>query len=149
MGIDFGEKRIGVALSDPTGTLASPHDVVRRRASKRMPLKALERIARTHDVDRLVAGLPLELSGEENDWCVEVRKAGDELARRLDVPVAYVDERMTSVRAERKVRSSGLPRSKREEKERVDAGAAALILQAWLDAPERAERESRERESRP
>jgi len=60
MGIDFGEKRIGVALSDPTGTLASPHDVVRRRASKRMPLKALERIARTHDVERLVAGLPLE-----------------------------------------------------------------------------------------
>lgn len=139
MGIDFGRKRIGVALSDPTGTLASPHDVVRRRPGKRMPLKALERIARTHEVGRLVAGLPLELSGKENTWCDEVREAGDELARRLDVPVAYVDERMTSVRAERKVRTSGLPRSKREEKERVDAGAAALILQAWLDTPERAE----------
>lgn len=139
MGIDFGGKRIGVALSDPTGTLASPHDVVTRRAGKRMPLAALERIARTYDVERLVVGLPLELSGEENEWCAEVRQAGDELARRLDAPVSYVDERMTSVRAERKVRSSGLPRSRREEKERVDAGAAALILQSWLDAPERAE----------
>lgn len=133
LGVDFGERRIGVAVSDPTGTIASPLEVVRRRAGKRVPLAALERIAREHEVARLVVGLPLDLSGGENEWCARVRESGDELARRLDVPVAYVDERMTSVRARRAVRGSGLPRSKREEKGRVDAAAASLILQAWLD----------------
>lgn len=135
LGIDFGERRIGVAMSDPTGTLASPHDTLTRRKGKRMPLAALARIARKHEVEQLVVGLPLDLAGEENEWCREVREAGDALAERLGLPVAYVDERMTSVRAERSIRSSGLPRSKREEKGRIDAAAAAVILQGWLDRP--------------
>lgn len=133
LGIDFGERRIGLALSDPTGTLASPLDTVVRRSGKRMPLARIERIAREHGVDRLVVGLPLTLEGTENDWCEEVRTHGDELARRLDVPVSYVDERMSSVRAERAVRGAGLPKSKREDKARVDAAAAAVILQTHLD----------------
>ncbi|HZD05337.1 MAG TPA: Holliday junction resolvase RuvX [Longimicrobiales bacterium] len=136
LGIDFGERRIGVALSDPTGTIASPHETVHRRKGKRMPLASLERIARRHAVKRVVVGLPLDPSGAENEWCARVRAAGDELARRLDVPVTYVDERMTSVRAERTIRSIGLPRSRREEKGRIDAAAAALILQSWLDRGE-------------
>ena len=134
--MDFGERRIGLALSDPTATLASPLDTVTRRASKRMPLTTLEQVAREHEVERLVVGLPLDLSGEETEWCREVRRAGDELARRLQVPVTYVDERMTSVRAERAIRGAGLPRSKREEKGRVDAAAAAVILQMYLDGRE-------------
>lgn len=133
MGIDFGERRIGVALSDPTGTLASPSEVVTRRRGKRMPLASLERIARRREVEQLVVGLPLDLSGRETEWCREVRAAGTALAARLDLPVAFVDERMTSVSAERAVRRPDVPRSQREEKGRVDAAAAALILQAWLD----------------
>lgn len=81
----------------------------------------------------VVVGLPLDLAGEENEWCAEVREAGDALGERLEVPVAYVDERMTSVRATRAVRSVGLNKKQREEKGRVDAAAAALILQTWLD----------------
>ena len=135
LGIDFGERRIGVALSDPTATLASPLDTVVRRTGKRPPLAHLEALARSHEVARLVVGLPLDLRGEENEWCAQVRAMGDELGRRLGVPVAYVDERLTSVQAERAVRSSGLRRSQREEKGRVDAGAATLILQGWLDRP--------------
>lgn len=133
LGIDFGESRIGVALSDPTGTIASPLETVRRRRGKRPPLRRLEEIAQAHGVTRLVVGLPLDLSGNETPWCGEVRAMGDALAARMDVPVAYVDERFTSARAERAVRGIGLPRSRREEKGRVDAAAAALILQAWLD----------------
>lgn len=133
LGIDFGERRIGVALSDPTGTLASPLDTLHKRKSKRMPLRALEEIARAHHVERLVVGLPLGPEGGETEWCVRVREAGDELARRLGVDVEYVDERMTSVWAEDAVRSAGHPRSKREEKDRIDAAAAALILQIHLD----------------
>jgi putative Holliday junction resolvase len=134
LGVDVGERRIGLAVSDPTGTIASPLDTVTRRRGKRPPWRAMEETARRHDVGQLVVGLPLDLEGEENEWCAEVRVLGDEFGRRLDVPVDYVDERMTSVRAERAVRSVGLPRSRREEKGRVDAAAAALILQSWLDA---------------
>jgi putative pre-16S rRNA nuclease len=92
-------------------------------------------IAETHEVGQVVVGLPLGLDGEENEWCAEVRKVGDKLAERLGAPVAYVDERLTSVRAERAIRSIGLSKHDREQKGRVDAAAAQLILQAWLDNP--------------
>ena len=137
LGIDFGERRIGLALSDPTATLASPLETLVRRPGKRPPLKVLEEIARAHAVARLVVGLPLDLSGEENEWCRAVRASADELARRLAVPVEYVDERFTSAAAARAVRGSGLGRTERERKERVDRAAAALILQRWLDTRRR------------
>ena len=133
MGIDFGEKRTGVAVSDPTGTLASPLTTLARRAGKRPPLKDLEALARSHDVVGLVVGLPLDLKGKETEWCREVRRAGDELGRRLAIPVEYIDERFSSVQATRALRASGLPKSQRERKDRVDRAAAAVVLQAWLD----------------
>ena len=131
--MDFGEVRVGLALSDETGTLASPLPTLRRRRGKRPPLKALTEIGRQHEVEAVVFGLPLELTGEESEWTREVRSVGEDLGGRLGVPVHFVDERLTSVRAERTVRSLGLPKGKREEKERVDQAAAVLILQAWLD----------------
>ncbi len=133
LGVDFGERRIGLAVSDPTGTIASPLETVTRRRGKRPPWRRIKELAEAHDVERAVVGLPLDLTGEENEWCAEVRTLGEELGRRLEVPVDYVDERMTSVRAERAVRSVGLKKSDREEKGRIDAAAAALILQSWLD----------------
>jgi putative Holliday junction resolvase len=135
MGIDFGLKRIGLAVSDPSGTVATPLETLQRRAGKRPPLAKLEQLGRDLDVERLVVGLPLGLDGEETEWCAEVRGVGEKLAGRLGVPVAFVDERLTSVRAERAVRSLGLPKRARESKERFDAAAAQLILQAWLDQP--------------
>jgi putative Holliday junction resolvase len=142
LGVDFGARRVGVAVSDETGTLASPLPTLERRAGKRPPISALAALGVAHDVEAVVFGLPLELSGEESDWTREVRAVGDALGARLDVPVHYVDERMTSVRAERNVRSSGLPLRKREEKGRVDAEAAVLILQQWLDAERRRRQEA-------
>jgi len=136
MGIDFGRRRIGLALSDPTGTVATPLETLERRTGKRAPLSRMERIGRERGVERLVVGLPLDLDGRETEWCVEVRELGERLGQRLGVPVAFVDERLTSVRAERAVRSMGLRKRERERKARVDAAAAQLILQAWLDRPE-------------
>lgn len=136
MGVDFGEVRVGLALSDETGTLASPLCTLRRRRGKRPPFARIEEAARAHGVEALVFGLPLDLAGEESDWCREVRRAAKELGSRLQVPVHLVDERLSSVRAERAVRTAGLPLHKREEKERVDAAAAAIILQDWLDRRE-------------
>jgi len=134
--MDYGLRRIGLAVSDPTGTLASPVDTLVRRKGKRPPLRRMEEIAREREVDMLIVGLPLDLDGKENDWCVEVREVGDALAERLDVPVAYVDERFSSVQAEQAVRSIGLGKRKKEDKARVDAAAAAVILQSWLDGRE-------------
>jgi putative Holliday junction resolvase len=138
MGIDFGERRTGVALSDPTWSLATPLDTLTRRPGKRPPIRALEELARTHEVVRIVVGLPLDLRGEETLWCAQVREAADKLGRRLETPVEYVDERFSSVRAEQAVRTIGLPKRVREQKGRVDRAAAALILQSWLDARKRA-----------
>lgn len=138
LGIDFGEKRVGMAVSDPTGTLASPVGTLQRRRGKRPPVQALAQVAAEHEVEKIVLGLPLTPHGEEDDWCREVRAVGTALSERTGLPVVYVDERFSSRRAERNIRSSGLPRHRREEKERVDAGAAAVILQAFLDgAPPR------------
>lgn len=136
LGVDFGERRIGLAISDDTGTLASPLGALHRRVGKRPPLVHIERAAREQGVGALVFGLPLELSGEDSEWTREVREVARKVGERLDLPVHLVDERMTSVRAERGVRSAGLPRGKREEKDRVDAAAAAIILQTWLDRRE-------------
>jgi putative pre-16S rRNA nuclease len=133
LGIDLGERRIGVALSDPTRTLAQPHPTLKRRAGKRWPISTMVDFASTHGVTDVVVGLPLALSGDETEWCATVREVGDEIGRRANIPVHYIDERMTSVRAERAVRSLGLPKHKREQKGRIDAAAAVLILQAWLD----------------
>lgn len=134
LGIDYGERRVGLALSDPTATIAQPLPTLQRRRGKRPPVAAVARLADEHDVSEIVVGLPLTPAGDESDWTREVRAFGDALASRTGLPVAYVDERMTSARAERAVRSIGMSKRQREEKERVDAAAAILILQAYLDS---------------
>jgi putative Holliday junction resolvase len=141
LGIDFGERRVGVAVSDPTGTVASPLPTLKRRAGKRPPLAALEALAREYDAVAFVLGLPLTPRGEDSHWTRTVREVGAALARRTGLPVHLHDERFTSVQAERAVRNIGLPKGKREEKDRIDAAAAVLILQSWLNS--RTEEEKR------
>lgn len=133
LGIDYGERRIGLALSDPSAMIAQPLTALLRRRGKRPPFADIERVIREHDVGELVVGLPLTSDGEESDWTRETRAFGDKLAARTGLAVHYQDERMTSARAERVVRGIGLPKLEREQKGRVDAAAAALILQAYLD----------------
>lgn len=133
LGIDFGERRIGLALSDPSATIAQPLPTLTRRAGKRAPIHAIVEIIRQHDVQRIVVGLPLNLAGDETEWTATVREFAGKLHQRAGVPVDFLDERLTSVQAERAVRSSGLKRSEREQKHRVDAAAAVLLLQTYLD----------------
>jgi putative Holliday junction resolvase len=132
MAFDYGEKRIGVAVSDPTRTIASPLTTLARRPGKRPPWPEISRLVQDHEVDEAVIGLPLGLDGEEGAWAAEVRGFGAELERRTSLPVRWVDERMTSVMAERAIRDMGLKRSDRQQKERVDSTAAAMILDGWL-----------------
>ncbi len=138
LGLDFGERRVGLAISDPTATIAQPLPALTRRAGKRPPVEAIARIAEEHEATDIVIGLPLTLEGEESDWTRAVRAFGQRLAERTGLPVHYVDERLSSVRAERAVRSLGLPKRERERKDRVDTAAAMLLLQAYLDGRGRA-----------
>jgi putative holliday junction resolvase len=131
--LDYGERRIGVAISDPSRTIASPLTTLVRRRGKRPPWPELAAIVSEREVEEVVVGLPLEMDGSEGDWAEEVRRFGGEVARRTGLPVRWVDERLSSVEAERAVRESGLPRRKREEKARIDASAAALILRSFLE----------------
>lgn len=133
LGIDFGERRIGLALSDPSATIAQPLPTLIRRAGKRPPIAAIVQIIQDQAVERAVVGLPLDLSGEETEWTATVREFAGKLQERAGVPVEFVDERLTSVQAERAVRSLGLKRSEREQKQRIDAAAAVLLLQTFLD----------------
>lgn len=134
LGIDYGERRIGLALSDPLGMIAQPLPTLTRRRGKRPPVAPLARLAEENEAEAIVVGLPLTSGGDESDWTREVRAFGDALADRTGLPVAYQDERMTSVRAERAIRSLNLPKVRRENKDRIDAAAAVLILQAYLDS---------------
>ncbi len=138
LGIDLGERRVGVAVSDPTGSIAQPLPTLRRRAGKRMPLATLQNLAEQYEVQGIVVGLPLAPSGDDTEWTRTVREAASKLEERSGVPVHLVDERFTSKSAERAIRGLGLPKKKREQKGRVDAAAAVLILQSWLDARARA-----------
>ena len=137
LGVDYGERRIGLAVSDPSGTIAQPLPTLTRRAGKRPPVQAIARTAAEWQVDAIVVGLPLTLEGDDSDWTRETRAFAARLGERAGVPVHLIDERMTSVRAEQAVRSLGLRRSAREDKTRVDAAAAMLILQAFLDRSDR------------
>jgi putative holliday junction resolvase len=129
---DYGERRIGVAVSDPTRTIATPLATLTRRPGKRPPWPEIAKLVEEQEADEAVVGLPLDLAGEEGAWAAEVRAFGSDLARRTGLPVRWVDERLSSVLAERSIRGMGLKKSQREEKERVDAAAAAVILESWL-----------------
>ncbi len=128
MALDLGEKRIGVALSDPTQTIARPLAIL-PCASRRAVVEALRRLIAAHDVERVVIGLPRSLSGEEGPQARWVRREAEALARHLPVPVVLWDERLSTATAQayRAMRS-------RRSREPLDAEAAAVILQDYLEA---------------
>ena len=133
LALDYGERRIGVAVSDPTATIAQPLPTLTRRAGKRAPVAKIVDIVAEHDVAEIVVGLPLTLAGDDSDWTRSVREFASKLEQRTGLPVHLMDERLTSVMAERAVRSLALKKSQREQKERVDAAAAMILLQSFLD----------------
>ena len=130
LAIDYGERRIGLAVSDPTRTIASPAGFVTRRAGKRPPVAELVRQAKTLEATALVLGLPLDDDGNETPRSEEVRRVAAELERRTGLSVTLVDERYTTAAALRAIREmDGSTRGRRGD---VDALAAAILLQHAL-----------------
>ncbi|HET9440015.1 MAG TPA: Holliday junction resolvase RuvX, partial [Longimicrobiales bacterium] len=97
------------------------------------PIAAIVEVIQQNEVERVVVGLPLDLAGEETEWTQTVRDFANKLQQRATIPVDFLDERLTSVQAERAVRASGLKKTEREQKARIDAAAAVLLLQTFLD----------------
>jgi putative Holliday junction resolvase len=128
--IDYGERRIGLAVSDPSGTIASPVGVIVRRPGKRPPAAELARRAADLGATGIVIGLPLDGNGDETPRSAEVRDLGAKLEDRTGLPVRYVDERYTSAAALRAVREMG--GSTKGRKGDVDALAATILLQHAL-----------------
>ena len=130
LAIDWGERRIGLAISDPAGIIASPAGVIERRAGKRAPIAELVRRTVSLEARGIVMGLPLDGEGEETVRSTECRRVAAELARRTALPVSLLDERFTTAAALRAVRDMG--GSTRGRKGDVDALAATVLLQQAL-----------------
>jgi putative holliday junction resolvase len=131
LGIDVGAVRVGVALSDPDGLLATPLVTVARDAERDSDLATIAQLAAEHDVVQVVVGLPRTLAGREGPAAEAARAFADALAGVLTVPVVLSDERLTTVVATRQLRESG--RRGRRQRAVVDQAAAVAILQGWLD----------------
>jgi putative pre-16S rRNA nuclease len=142
LGVDLGEKRIGLAVADRDGGRAIPLATLRRSPSTAADAEALARVAAVQDVDELVVGLPLHANGEAGAQAAATRAWTDAVGPILGLPVTFRDERLTSHLAEQRVgpmkrgRSGGPPtRAQRDAyRARIDREAAAIILQDELDA---------------
>jgi putative pre-16S rRNA nuclease len=131
LGLDVGDVRIGVALSDETATLASGI-LTLRRVGRRRDVEAIAALVREREVEGVVVGLPWRLDGTLGSQGEKVASFARALRRVLGVPVVTWDERLTSVAADERLAEAGVRR--RERKARLDRAAATLILQDYLDA---------------
>ncbi len=129
--MDFGLRRVGSAISDPGHRIASPLEVYERRNDD-LDAQHYCKLAREHEVARIVVGLPVHTSGREGQLATLARQWGSWLASATGLPVVYADERYTSVEADNLMIQSGLKRQKR--KELRDKLAAQILLQGYLDA---------------
>jgi putative Holliday junction resolvase len=130
LGLDIGRKRIGVAGCDRTGLIATGLTTLYRQSFATL-VDELKLLVQERQAQLLVVGLPLTMNGEEGSQARQTRKLGDRLSRTLNLPIVYIDERLTSVEAEQLIQAER--RSDYQDKGLVDRKAAALILQRWLD----------------
>jgi putative Holliday junction resolvase len=134
LAIDHGSKRVGLALSDPTGTIALPLEYVPAQPAANL-LSRLQAIVSEREVAEVLVGIPRNMNGTYGPAAEKAREFVAALEQVLTVPVKTWDERLTSVQANRFLIETGMRREKRRE--RVDETAAALLLQSYLDHPGR------------
>lgn len=131
LALDIGEKRVGIAVSDATGTVAMPVKVMPAQEVATLS-KSFRYLVEDYEPDVLVCGRPVSLSGETGPQAARVETVAQRIAASLDIPLAFVDERLSSAEAKRILREQGL--TEREMRGKVDSIAASLFLQSWLDA---------------
>jgi putative Holliday junction resolvase len=131
LGIDFGLKRMGLAVCDRTATLVSPLKTI-ERTTRQALFDELTEIIHDEGIEAVVVGLPLALDGEDTLTTRQARNFAQSLERRIEQPVHLMDERLTSAQAEEELNAAGLRGAKR--KAALDSQAAAVILRSWLDS---------------
>ena len=131
MGIDFGMARIGIALSDDTKFLASPFETYKRK-DEQDDLQHILNIIQEKKVDELVCGLPYNMQGEEQEIAQQTREFITKLLNKYSINVVFVDERLSSLMAEEMLKET--ERDWKKRKEKLDAVAASIILQDYLDS---------------
>jgi len=129
LGLDLGHVRIGVALSDPLGMTAQPLTVLKSGGTQK-DMMTIGELVNQHEVSRVVVGLPINMDGTESAQTKKIRDFASKLSGRLNVPVFFIDERLTSRQAERMMTESGV--SGKKQRGKVDQIAAALLLQSAL-----------------
>ena len=132
IGLDLGSKRIGVALSNSEGTMATPYEVVVRSGDTARDHRAIRDLVKESEAELVVVGLPLSLDGSEGPMARRCRAESVELELALEIQVELWDERFTTVSAEQQLIALDLGTSKRRKI--IDKVAASVMLQAWLDA---------------
>jgi putative pre-16S rRNA nuclease len=140
LALDVGTKRIGVAVSDELGLLATPRTVVLRRSTQ-TALEEIARLVHSEEATLVVVGLPISLDGQLHDQAHSVQRFAERLRTMLDVPLVYADEMLSTVRAEERLRAAGVRPNR--IRERIDAEAAAVILDEYLDHQRREARQVR------
>ncbi len=131
LGLDLGTKRIGLATSDISGLIATPHSTLNRSSSVRRDHENISRIVESEEVEIVVVGLPIQMNGELGPAAEAANSEAAKLGTVLRVPVIMFDERMTTVAADRALKEANISASRRREF--VDRVAAAVMLQTWLD----------------
>ena len=139
LGLDIGEKRIGVAVSDPTGSVATPLCVLDARQVLGDG-RQLSQIVADYEAELIVAGLPLSLDGTEGPQAAAARAAAERLASLVSLPLDFADERLSSAEARRSMGEAGM--SDRDQRGKVDMIAASIFLQSYLDARREARADS-------
>ncbi len=136
MGIDYGSKRIGIAVSDLTRTIANAYTIIEHK-NKKLDIEKIKNIVEEKEVGGIVFGLPLQMNGEEGKTAAEMRKFAELVCKETDLPCTFWDERLSSSVMEKfLIKEYDFSRKKR--KKVLDASAAAYILQGFLDALKKA-----------
>lgn len=134
LGLDFGSKTVGVAVSDPTGLIATGLEIIRREKETKLrrTYARIEEICTEYGVEKIVLGLPLNMNGTEGERVIKTKAFAEDIERRTGLPIVFVDERLTTVEADELMMDLGIRREDR--KAHVDRIAAAYILQTYLDS---------------
>ena len=130
LGIDYGTVRIGLALSDPTGTLASPLAFLENKSPQQVTT-ALSELIQTHQIAGLVIGLPRNMDGTYGPSAQKVRDFIEQIQKSISLPITPIDERLTTAQASRGLSQIGL--NQKDLRKKIDSSSAALILQQFLD----------------
>lgn len=131
LGLDLGSKRIGVAVSDPTRTIATALTVVQRSGSRQRDHQRIAELVAEEEAAAVIVGLPMNMNGSYGPAAKAALSEVEALASVIDVPVTTIDERRTTVTADRAMIEGGL--NGRQRRKVVDRVAAAILLQTWLD----------------